>query len=377
VVQIEHAQYSLSGTEWATVSPLAKHFIRSLMNLDIAARLDVQGAIMHPWMREYVSRHPSADPSATSLASDNSVAKLVSPLKDSLQVDKAVPALTGGVADLLLHAPDSITPTPEDVSAMVSAEGEASQGGSVAAGGVISLVNSSDIGGDTTFSSIFWSNKASLIKLTSLRKKNTTEAALALANGSSEAVVESTRAAAGFPVAVFNGPNSVSPSHAVAASANESRKASFRHLSPATAHQPPQPGKISAKKTKRRIRSAFSSGQALSNDEIEAFSDDSGEAVKSSNVLQSQIKHGIAHKKRKQLDGRETRDEAAGNPRQVVTTRVPNILQSTRSPQRLPHAPNRIGIGRYFQPQSAAHANVLSGNKTVTSNKSTESIPEG
>lgn len=48
--QIEHAQYSLTGAEWANTSVEAKHFIRSLMTLLPNERLSVKEALQHPWI---------------------------------------------------------------------------------------------------------------------------------------------------------------------------------------------------------------------------------------------------------------------------------------------------------------------------------------
>ena len=49
--QLREANYSVSGPEWRDVSSHAKHFVRSLMALNPADRLDVTQALEHPWMK--------------------------------------------------------------------------------------------------------------------------------------------------------------------------------------------------------------------------------------------------------------------------------------------------------------------------------------
>lgn len=48
--QIQHAHYSLTGPEWASVSDSAKHLVRSLMKLRPEERVLVQDALQHPWI---------------------------------------------------------------------------------------------------------------------------------------------------------------------------------------------------------------------------------------------------------------------------------------------------------------------------------------
>ena len=49
--QLREAKYSVSGVEWRSISSHAKHFVRSLMTLNPADRLDVTQALDHPWMK--------------------------------------------------------------------------------------------------------------------------------------------------------------------------------------------------------------------------------------------------------------------------------------------------------------------------------------
>ena len=49
--QLRDANYSVNGPEWRDISSHAKHFVRSLMTLNPADRLDVTQAMEHPWMK--------------------------------------------------------------------------------------------------------------------------------------------------------------------------------------------------------------------------------------------------------------------------------------------------------------------------------------
>jgi len=51
LVQIQNAQYSLSGAEWTNISDTAKHLVRSMMTLRPDQRLTVDQALDHPWMK--------------------------------------------------------------------------------------------------------------------------------------------------------------------------------------------------------------------------------------------------------------------------------------------------------------------------------------
>ena len=48
--QVQNAQYSLSGAEWANISESAKHLVRSMMTLRPDQRLTVDRALAHPWI---------------------------------------------------------------------------------------------------------------------------------------------------------------------------------------------------------------------------------------------------------------------------------------------------------------------------------------
>lgn len=187
--QIEHAQYSLSGAEWSTVSAQAKHFIRSLMNLDIQKRLDIQAAMRHPWIEEY--RYHSREiqersfvPPTKALSFPPLKAEYVASLPP-LPSLVAIPAVVNNRENKTGHTipTNSSIITPEKSSL----EGEDSQvtGDSVCLAAEELLVlqrthrtdghNISVIAtGEAPKPTIFWSDKAALVKLASIRKKVST-----------------------------------------------------------------------------------------------------------------------------------------------------------------------------------------------------------
>ena len=97
--QLKEAKYSLSGPQWATISVEAKRFVRALMTLDPAQRLDVHEALRHEWMRP---------PSETSTAS---AALQASPAQE-LKATPGGSQRTMGEAGLPRTSPCSVAARP-------------------------------------------------------------------------------------------------------------------------------------------------------------------------------------------------------------------------------------------------------------------------
>jgi serine/threonine protein kinase len=140
--QIEHARYSLSGAEWSMVSTQAKHFIRSLMNLDIEKRLDIEEAFRHPWIIDYATRFN------VKLEDQDTIPKSI--LESIVMSPQAF-------ADASVVTRSFVTPT----EATLVYENEFND-----------VSNKASINNANTFDSIFWSNKASLVKLASMKQKS-------------------------------------------------------------------------------------------------------------------------------------------------------------------------------------------------------------
>lgn len=59
--QITEGKYEFDGEEWTIISPEAKELVTRLMTVDTKARLDIQQALAHPWLRRLrCSDEPSA-----------------------------------------------------------------------------------------------------------------------------------------------------------------------------------------------------------------------------------------------------------------------------------------------------------------------------
>lgn len=257
--QIEHAQYSLSGAEWSTVSPLAKHFIRSLMNLDIQQRLDVHAAMRHPWIEEY--RTAAALPPPAPIVRAASLPPVPQPQEGST---------TGRLI------------TPE--------KGEGgSPTGDIVADELLQLQRTSHLGGDgslgageTVKPTIFWSNKAALVKLASIRKRVSVGPGAASFRAGPGASTEK-----GSTSALETGPHALTPQQASKALAAESNSTAvindltnrdvandkLLHPDPSTVRGPPA---TADKGTKRRRRKGGTQleGRVLSDDDIDCFSED-------------------------------------------------------------------------------------------------------
>jgi serine/threonine protein kinase len=125
-IQIEAGQYSLAGAEWSSVSNLAKHFIRSLMTMDIDQRCDIQGAIEHDWIQSFLKTRPEL--------------KLLSePLKRSEGCG------------------------PKEYRQDIATYAEGVRNDNIEPDGARD--------GEPCFSNIFWSDKASIVKLASMKSR--------------------------------------------------------------------------------------------------------------------------------------------------------------------------------------------------------------
>ena len=257
--QIEHAQYSLSGAEWSTVSPLAKHFIRSLMNLDIQQRLDINAAMRHPWIEEY--RTTAALPPPVPIVRAASLPTVLQPEE--------------GCTNGRLITPEKVVGS--------------SPTGDIVADELLQLQRTSHLGGDGSLGvgeaakpTIFWSNKAALVKLASIRKRVSSGPGALSSPAAPDASVEG-----GGKSVREAGPHALTPQQAgrplaaepkAALVVNDLTKSNIANDTPIK----PDPSEIKApvttvaKGSKRRRRKGGTQleGRVLSDDDIDCFSED-------------------------------------------------------------------------------------------------------
>lgn len=343
--QIEHAEYSLSGSEWQTVSPSAKHFIKSLMNLDIQQRLDIYAALSHPWIEEYKCHHPSTHcNSSTTSSLDIPVQPTVRESSlPPLPIPSSQATLAGNGSGMNAvdrnvsgeSIPDTKFPdTRETANRLVVEELKALRQNSA-----VELYDS-----ENTKPVIFWSNKAALVKLASTRYKST---------GGHKSTPNSGSCATTSPLEV----NRKDKTNTTPQYSEEHKSCVLNKRSTMSLNREPvdcndiesgQMKESGKRKRKRKSASREMDGKALLDDDIDLFSEDDDQPCREIDQAKSGLKirkTKSAKSQKKQVDVSK-KDKAFNDP-------APNIGASSMSKLEI-GAPSRP-VARHLTSANGVH----------------------
>lgn len=301
------------------------------MNLDINKRLDIKAALEHPWIQEYRARHPTV---ASESSGESSVvrqrAASVPPMHSSRNGASLPPlpqlhpmVAVGDVAEITQDNDD-------DDDANANQNGHS--GRSAAQDIVIKELNMLQKGWMDTNAedelkifepakpTIFWSNKASLVKLASLRKKistNQQQHATTTANTPEGNEVGRTSVAVGHKItpqqstaeteAMLNRATTMSLAHRPVEIV-EAEKMNFdcAILSPVKASPAADKAEKNSKKRRRKTTDGQLQGKVLSDDDIDCFSDDQadlGLPVQVAGKIATKIAKNLVKRKKSAAEG--------------------------------------------------------------------------
>lgn len=286
--QIEHAQYSLGGAEWCSVSSLAKHFIRSLMNLDIEKRLDVHQAINHPWIEQYRLANPSLQKVVPGSMRSSSL---------SPQHSNAVTHLPLPVEPSVVHAQEFADSKKYGIFAppgTITPDRSILDGSNYAARNALQeelLILTAESNDELTLHNgfpkptIFWSSKAALVKLASTKKKVSIKKVLPTVSPAVSTVLQKTVEGAAahsitpqydFCPSILNKAMTLSM---VRESVTGKAVIDFVEYPDTVLNAVGESLQTEKKKRKRKMASAQSDSKVLSDDDIDSFSDDSNTKI--------------------------------------------------------------------------------------------------